>query len=181
MNESLQEPLTGSTSGGDENGSQASQRSSSAASLLERIRAQRAQEQLQPSTTSGNLSAPTSTISVPQYNPVAQEQNFAGGGPAQGATETLSSNNFFSSAWTNISESMETGMASLQQEGYEITTDRQALMAPSATSGFGEENYSMTEYFMTFVNDVYMTFLALPVLVRVTVIFALLFTAFKLM
>ena len=74
---------------------------------------------------------------------------------------------------------METGMASLQQEGYE-TTDSQALMAPSATGAF-EENYSMTEYFMTFVNDVYKTFLALPLLVRVTVIFALLFTAFKLM
>ena len=67
-------------------------------------------------------------------------------------------------------------MASLQQEVAEPPD--QALLAPST---YNEENYSMTEYFMTFVNDVYSTFLALPLLVRVCVIFALLFTAIKLM
>ena len=172
-NNELQEPLTGSN-GNDDAGSQASQRSS--ASLLDRIRAQRAQEQQQQ----GFGTAPTSTIQVPQYNPVAQQENFAGGGPAEAAVGTNNNNvgggsNFFSSAWNNISESMETGMASLQQEGFESD---QALLAPTA---YNEENYSMTDYFMTFVNDVYKTFLALPLLVRLTVIFALLFTAFKLM
>ena len=56
-------------------------------------------------------------------------------------------------------------------------------MAPSYNNATGEEaeNYSMTDYFMTFVNDVYQTFLGLPLLVRMTMIFALLFTAFKLM
>ena len=156
----MQEPLTG----GDDAGSQ---RSSSGASLLDRIRAQRAQQ---------GGAAPASTIQVPQYNPVAQEQNFAGGGPAATADPSTSSN-FFSSAWNNISESMESGMASLQQEGYESSD--QALLPPSYE--VGEEDYSMTNYFMTFVNDVYKSFLGLPLLVRLTMIFALLFTAFKLM
>ena len=71
---------------------------------------------------------------------------------------------------------METGMASLQQEDSRAAD--QALLAPSS---YHEENYSMTEYFMTFVNDVYTSFLSLPLLVRATMIFALLFTAFKLM
>ena len=164
----MQEPLTG----GDDAGSQ---RSSSGASLLERIRMQRAQ-----SGGSGGA-APASTIQVPNYNPVATEQNFAGGGPAAAAAETTNTNsNFFSSAWNNISESMETGMASLQQEGYESSD--QALLPPSYDrEGGGEEDYSMTNYFMTFVNDVYKSFLGLPLLVRLTMIFALLFTAFKLM
>lgn len=166
MSDELQVPLTGSPNeGGDDSASQTSQRSST--SLLERIRAQRAQQQTQES-------APT-TIQVPQYNPVAREENFAGGGPAM-PSESPAASNFFSSAWHNISESLETGMASLQQEVAEPPD--QALLAPST---YNEENYSMTEYFMTFVNDVYSTFLALPLIVRVCVIFALLFTAIKLM
>ena len=173
MNDSneLQQPLTSSTEsfGGDDTASQGSQRSRT--SLLDRIRAKQSQQQ-QPSS---SAAAPTSTIQVPQYNPVAQEENFAGGGPAppQPPADTSS---FFSSAWNNISESMETGMASLQQEDSRAAD--QALLAPSS---YHEENYSMTEYFMTFVNDVYTSFLSLPLLVRATMIFALLFTAFKLM
>uniref|UniRef100_A0A7S3P5U2 Uncharacterized protein n=1 Tax=Amphora coffeiformis TaxID=265554 RepID=A0A7S3P5U2_9STRA len=171
MSDELKEPLTSSENAG-EGGDDSSQRSSQS-SLLERIRAQRAQQQQQ-------TSAPASTIQIPQYNPVAPEENFAGGGPAQlaqqAAASSNSGSNFFSSAWNNINESMENGMASLQQE--DAFESNQALLAPSA---YNEENYSMMEYFMTFVRDVYGTFLNLPVLVRIAVIFALLFTAFKLM
>ena len=179
MSDDLREPLTSSEkSGGGGGGDDSSQRSSQS-SLLERIRAQRAQQQEQ------QTSVPTSTIQIPQYNPVAPEENFAGGGPAQlsqqqaaaTATTSNSGSNFFSSAWNNINESMENGMASLQQE--DTFESNQALLAPSAA--YTEENYSMMEYFMTFVRDVYGTFLSLPLLVRIAVIFALLFTAFKLM
>lgn len=175
MSNELQEPLTGegqeNDGGGDDAASQGSQRSG--VSLLERIRAQRAQEQQQ------QQPAPATTIQVPQYSPVARQENFAGGGPVpRESSATGGSSNFFSDAWNNISQSMESGMASLQQE--EMESD-QALLAPSAYNENGEENYSMTEYFMTFVKDVYGTFLNLPLLVRVAVIFALLFTAFKLM
>lgn len=171
MNNDLQQPLTSADNGGgDDSASQGSQRSS--LSLLERIRAQRAQQQEQQDRE--NQPAPATTIQVPQYNPVARQENFAGGGPAP-IERSASGSNFFSDAWNNISQSMETGMASLQQEDFE---SEQALLAPSA---YNEENYSMTEYFMTFVKDVYGTFLNLPFLVRVTMIFALLFTAFKLL
>lgn len=171
MSNDLSEPLTGSLNAGgsgDDGASQSSQRSST--SLLERIRAQRAQQQ------GGNTSTTPTSIQVPQYNPVAPEENFAGGGPH--SSPAADQNSFFSSAWHNISESMETGMASLQQE-VNFSQDDQALLAPSAHHH--DENYSMGEYFMTFVNDVYGTFLGLPLLVRVTMIFALLYTALKLM
>jgi hypothetical protein len=165
MSDDLREPLTSSGGGGDD-ASQTSQRSS--ASLLERIRAQRAAAS--PST------APT-TIQVPQYNPVAREE-FASAGPA--GEQGGGGGSFFTDAWTNISHSMETGMASLSQEVGGVESD-EALLAPSAGDVYNEENYSMVDYFTTFVKDVYGTFLNLPLLVRVTVIFALLFTAFKLM
>ena len=76
-------------------------------------------------------------------------------------------------------------MASLQQEELDTTTN-QALLAPSSLAAEygdmdGAEEYSMIGYFMTFVKDVYDTFLNLPVFVRVAVIFALLYTALKLM
>lgn len=184
-NNDLRESLTGAPDNGDDSASQGSQRSGT--SLLERIRAQRAQQQQQPQP----RTAPATTIQVPQYNPVARQENFAGGGPSPTTMENAtnnaggggggSSSNFFSEAWNNISQSMETGMASLQQEDLESAD--QALLAPSAYhgEGTGEEHYSMSEYFMTFVRDVYGTFLHLPLLVRITMIFALLFTAFKLM
>ena len=187
MADELREPLTNSQNegrgGGGGEDDDTSQRSSQS-SLLERIRAQRAQQQQQQGQQQ-HASAPTSTIQIPQYNPVAREENFAGGGPAEMAlqdftTTSVTSNNggsnFFSSAWNNIHESMETGMASLHQE--DSFEPNQALLAPSA---YSEEDYSMMEYFMTFVRDVYGTFLNLPVLVRIAVIFALLFTAFKLL
>lgn len=173
MSNELRQPLTSSEHAEGGGGEDDSSQRSSQSSLLERIRAQRAQQEQQQQQPQG---APAATIQVPQYNPVAQEENFAGGGPAQQAGPDSSGSNFFSAAWNNISESMETGMQSLQHQD-SLETD-QALLAPSA---YHEENYSMLEYFTTFVNDVYGAFLALPLLVRITVVFALLFTAFKLM
>jgi hypothetical protein len=165
-NNDLSASLTG---GGGDDSSQSSQRSGT--SLLERIRAQRNRE------AATENSAPTQ-IQVPNYAPVPTSQH----GFGNGGEHELGSSNFFSSAWSNISSSMENGMASLQQESGGDGMD-DALLAPSSHHGHGhgEENYTMSGYFMTFVRDVYNLFLSLPVWGRVIVVVLLLFIALKLL
>lgn len=190
----MRDPLTGgvgsggSGSGGDDAASQSSQRSR--ASLLDRIRAQQrnrdgagvagADASIPDRETEANhhSSSTPSTIQVPQYTRLPQESSrdhsmeipTSSGGPSG------SSSGFLSQAWNNISHSMETGMASLHQERSDVEA-RDALLPPTTD---GEENYSMVNYFTTFVRDVYETFLDLPLWVRIIVVFALLYTAWKL-
>jgi hypothetical protein len=180
----------------DDAASQSSQRSG--ASLLERIRAQRQREaqQKQQQQQQGNLiyasrdsnNTTPSTIQVPQYNPVSssQENDHFGRSSSSGdfGHSAPGTGSFFTDAWNTISTSMETGMASLHQEdndgdgGLEASD---ALLAPSDRHHDDEENYSIARYFMTFVNDVYGSFLNLPVWIRVIIIFALVYSAFKLL
>ena len=160
--------LTESLHEGDESRSQASgsQRSSGAgsSSLLERIQMQRQREaalQQQQQQT-------PQQIQVPNYG----EASMPGmGNNARGSSE----GSFFSTAWSNISQSMETGMA-------DHNDMESALLVP--TSGLyptDEETYSMQNYFMTFVKDVYGLFLRLPVVARVVVLIGLLYVALKLL
>ena len=162
-------PLTG---GGDDDASQTSQRSG--ASLLERIRAQREREAAASLMQSSQPTQPQ-TIQVPQYSQVSS-QDYARD-PMAHVSNNNTHSSFFQQAWSNISHSMESGMAALQQDEEGMDD---ALLAPTTGEG-GEENYSMVGYFLTFVRDVYETFLGLPLVVRIVVVFALLYTAFKLM
>ena len=173
----LQDPLTGGS--GDDAASQSSQRSG--ASLLERIRAQRSREAAASAGTAsshlengGAASTTPSTIQVPQYSQIPQDQGRDAS--FEIPSQSMSRDSFFTQAWTNISHSMETGMASLQQERTDLEA-QDALLPPTVDE---EENYSMIGYFTTFVRDVYETFLNLPLWVRIIVVFALLFTAWKL-
>ena len=135
-------------------GEQDSQRSGGA-SLLQRIQLQRQREQMPPA----------STIQVPQYQPEAPVENFAGGGRE-------ANGNFWSNAWSNVQTSMESGMAGIPPE-----SQHQALLA----SDNDNHNYTMSGYFMTFVRDVYGAFLGLPVYGRGIVIAFLLIVALRLL
>jgi hypothetical protein len=179
QNNDLSQSLTGSMGGGaDDNASQTSQRSG--ASLLQRIQMQRnreAQEQSSSSSNTYNLHArPAQQIQVPQYNPGPSQENFAGGGPV-----SEPGNNLFSSAWNNISTSVESGMASLQQERTGGMEASDALLAPSSQNEHGDEEYSMSKYFLTFVRDVNGLFYSLPMWARVVVVIMLLYVAVKLL
>ena len=136
---------------------QDSQRSGGA-SLLQRIQLQRQREQQMP---------PASTIQVPQYQPEAPVENFAGGG-----RDPEANGNFWSNAWSNVQTSMESGMAGIPPE-----SQHQALLA----SDNDNHNYTMSGYFMTFVRDVYGAFLGLPVYGRGIVIAFLLIVALRLL
>lgn len=166
MNSELTESLTGGPS--DDGASISSQRST--ASLLQRIQMQRNREVQQQQ----QQQMPTQQIQVPQYNPNAVEQNFAGGGPAPPETE---GSGFFSTAWNNISSSMENGMASSTfNDG--MGAD-EALLMPSADEN--AQDYSMSNYFLTFVRDINRLFYSLPVPARVVVVVVLLYVALKLL
>jgi hypothetical protein len=153
----------------DESASASSQRSGK--SLLERIQAQRNREQ--------QAAAAASTpqqIQVPQYTPVSQNGNYIDGG---GLPEAGS--NFFSNAWSNISDSMEFRVPSIGGSAAETDLEaRDALLSPSSNHD-ATESYSMKNYFMTFVADMYGLFQALPVPARWFFCLILLYIAIKLL
>jgi hypothetical protein len=174
----LSELLNG---GGGDDASQSSQRSAGGTSLLDRIRAQQNREAAQGGTEN---SVPTQQIQVPQYNPVPTSQGQGGFGSnnnnADGG-DNAGSSNFFSNAWSNISSSMESGMASMEHDSGGDGMD-DALLAPTASHHHNEEdNYTMQGYFMTFVRDIYNLFLSLPVWGRAITVIVLLLIALKLL
>lgn len=157
----------------DESGSASSQRSGR--SLLERIQAQRSREQLAAAAAANT----PQQIQVPQYAPVSQDLNYIDGG---GSPEAGLSSNFFSSAWSNISDSVEQRIASIAGSGPEIDLEaRDALLSPSAAHHDPADDYSMRNYFMTFVADMYGLFEALPVPARWFFCLILLYIAIKLL
>jgi hypothetical protein len=130
--------------------------------------------------------------------PMGRNSNpFAGDSPEDGG----GASGFFRSAWSNIATSMETGMAGLQgassghggmgEDGNYLldSSDMEdaLLMMPTA-SRFGgaggtsvDEDYSMCNYFLTFVRDVYLAFVSVPVPGRVIIVIVLLYAAIKLL
>ena len=175
MSSGLNEPLQGG--GGEESGSQSgsyhssSHRSASGgtaggSSLLERIQMQRQREAV---ALQQQQQQTPQQIQVPNYGAGSSMPGMGNNGSGRS-----DSGNFFSSAWNNISQSMETGMA-------EQNEMESALLAATSRFPEEEENYSMQNYFMTFVRDVYALFLRLPVPARVLLVIGLLYIALKLL
>ena len=152
------DPLT-AQAGGDDAGSVSSQRSDGGGrSLLERIQMQRQREADAAMTT-------PQQIQVPNYGPAPP-------GIGNGVGGSVSSDgNFFSNAWSNLSQSMETNMAAPSSPPELDYGMQDALLTPSAMTGT-DEGYSMSNYFLTFVKDVYGLFMRLHVVPRVLVIAA---------
>lgn len=151
---------------GDDGASQGSQRSQH--SLLERIQMQREREAAQQ-----QQSTPQQ-IQVPYYG----ESMPGMGSTSTDQSATLSSSNFFSNAWNNLSASMETtGGANAAMEDGLI---EEALLAPAAGSS-RIQTYSMQQYLMTFVKDVYGLFMRLPTAARAVLVIFLLYVALRLL
>jgi hypothetical protein len=148
---------------------------------------------------SSNISGGAAAMPMGNHtNPFATDAIEDGGGAS----------GFFRSAWSNIATSMETGMAGLQasasssghagvggmgEDGNYLldSSDMEdaLLMMPTA-SRFGgggaagtsvDEDYSMCNYFLTFVRDVYLAFVSVPVPGRVIIVIVLLYAAIKLL
>lgn len=152
---------------GDDTASQSSQRSGQ--SLLERIHLQRQREAAAAAAT------PTTPqqIQVPNYGPMP--------GMGNDSVPPSSEGNYLSNAWSNFSQSMEAGMAA-ESHHQQLSDDgiEDALLPPTAMLAT-DENYSMANYFLTFVKDVYGLFLRMHVVVRVIVVAGLLYVAIKLL
>lgn len=156
----------------------ASQQSSlrSGRSLLERIQLQREREQA--NTTTSN--APQQ-INVPNYTPVPMEghgnnsaMHGGGGGPAD--HNTGSGGGLFQTAWSQLSSNGGDGG---HEEGGDTMGD--ALLPPNSPDALANQEYSMGNYFLTFVKDVYGLFMAMHVVLRVLVVLFLLYVAVKLL
>jgi hypothetical protein len=163
-------------------GSQSSQRSG--VSLLERIRLQREREARMQRSLSGE--APATTIQVPQYNPNPPSQDNGSNNNSpyfswDSNGNTLGAGEFFSNAWSNISSTMETGTASLQQMQHDDDLDSSLLLPPSRHGDGDNGNYSMLGYFLTFVKDFNDGFHSLPMAARVVIVVVLLYIAIKLL
>lgn len=156
----------------DETGSTSSQRSGR--SLLERIQAQRNREQLAAAAAADT----PQQIQVPQYTPVSQNNNYIDGGSSD--AQAGSASTFFTNAWSNISDSMEQRMALITGTESDLES-RDALLPPTAHHESTDEEYSMKDYLMTFVTDMYGLFQSLPVPARWLVCLILLYIAIKLL
>jgi len=66
-------------------------------------------------------------------------------------------------------------------DGGGMDSMRNALLAPSshAVDDGMDENYSMANYFMTFVKDVYGAFMAVPLIGRIVLVLLLLYVVVK--
>jgi hypothetical protein len=134
-------------------------------SLLERIQAQRNREL--------SHTAPDH-ISVSQYNLVQQPDS-----ADHATTAAAVGSHLFSNAWNAMSASVEQGRTQS-----DMGAQQDALLLPPSAhqrdlSTTGE--YSMNEYFMTFVRDMYGVFQSLPVWARWVVCAVLLYIAIQLL
>lgn len=197
-----------STDDDDDNASQGSQRSH--LSLLERIRLQREREARQqqgppPGATTTAMAATVAVaaprptfIRVPQYDPHPPAAGGSGGDSPPFAWQSngasLGTSAFFTGAWSQLSASVESGIAALQSPtprggrdddpddlAYSLLLPPSSAAARTSGGGDGNDGYSMAGYFLTFVGDVYGGFLRLPVVARLVLVVLLLYVALKLL
>jgi hypothetical protein len=172
----------------NDGGSVSSQRSTS---LLERIRMQQNRQKQDvalptsaiqfPTNENNNMIGSNHYNSTPMDSVSSSSENFQGG------------SNFFSQAWNNLSQSMA---LSSSDDGM-----NDALLAPTSTAfapipgaapratdssmlldaEYGEHHYSMGQYFITFVRDVYDGFMSLHVYGRILIVLVLMYVAWKLL
>ena len=156
----MNEPLV---PGDDNEESQGLHRSSS---LLERIRAQREREAASSSEENNVYVQPSNTgpVNIPNYAPIANDAVGSGGDPA-GASS-------WSSGLSNFSMNFGGGA------GGAPGGSTQGLLSPDGSS---PDNYSMTEYFHTFVMDIYGLFRSLPIPAQAVLVVFLLWVAWKLL
>jgi hypothetical protein len=159
----MNEPLV---PGNDNEESQGLHRSSS---LLERIRAQREQEAASSEEQNNHVETNTRPVNIPNYAPIANDA--VGGGGEHAAASSWSSG--FSSFSMNFSGGGGGGDAAGAPRG-----STQGLLTPDGSS---PDNYSMTEYFYTFVMDIYGLFRSLPIPAQAVLVVFLLWVAWKLL
>jgi hypothetical protein len=193
----------GGSNSNDDASSVSSQRSAGGRSLLERIQMQREREAAAASaaaSTSDYKAMMTSTtpqqIQIPNYGqsmPGFGSSSNIGVGNQNGASSPANdggvSTNFLSSTWSNLSQSAA-GDSSFSMSPMPDATPHSledgmndALLPPSSAGGMPrhDEDYSMSDYFMTFVKDVTGLFSRLHIVPRIILFVALLYVAIKLL
>jgi hypothetical protein len=155
---------------GNENEEESQQALHRSPSLLERIRSQRERETASSEEQNNDIETTSTTgpgpgpVNIPNYAPIANDAMGGGGEPAA------------ASSWSSglSSFSMNFGGAGAGAPG----GSNQGLLSPDGSS---PENYSMTEYFNTFVMDIYGLFRSLPIPAQAVLVVFLLWVAWKLL
>jgi hypothetical protein len=151
---------------------------------------------------SGGSQMPPQNIQVPQYEPSSAMPGFGSNDflPQQSmphpTTGIPQENNYLSNAWNSFAQNMESSMVASSSNSNNILVDesqfytntqddmRGALLPPTGAGGMDtryDDSYSISDYFFTFVKDVYGLFLRLHVVLRVVVVVGLLYAAMKLL
>jgi hypothetical protein len=192
----------------DDGTSQSSQRSlgGRSASLLERIQRQRELEATTtttagaaqatsndntnsstiPSVPQPHLLPQPNPIQVPQYGPMPGFGNTTTQPPA---TAPIPKNGYLNNAWSSFTQNMEsTMMADKSQlnlsQSYDNDEMHHALLPPTSGNDYTNmgqtaDEYSISQYFLTFVKDIYGLFIWLPIAVRIVVVAGLLYVVVK--
>jgi hypothetical protein len=150
---------------------------------------------------SGGSQMPPQNIQVPQYEPSSAMPGFGSNDflPQQSmphpTTGMPQENNYLSNAWNSFAQNMESSLVASSSNSNNILVDesqfyntqddmRGALLPPTGAGGMDtryDDSYSISDYFFTFVKDVYGLFLRLHVVLRVVVVVGLLYAAMKLL
>jgi hypothetical protein len=162
-----------------------------------------------PSQQQQQQQVPSQQIHVPQYGPmpgfgnngITMQTQQPEPTPTMSLQQQQGRKGYLNNAWNNFTQNMESSMmaeksqlnmSSPQQQpnGNEM---HQALLPPSndynnnsTMMNYGshnnyDDNYSISQYFLTFVKDVYGLFIWLPIVVRVIVVVGLVYAVMKLL
>jgi hypothetical protein len=132
-------------------------------------------------------------IQVPQYGPMP---GFGNSSTTQQASLPLSTapmpqSGYLNNAWNSFTQSMGSStMADKSQlnvsPSYDNDEMHHALLPPAGSNTYMnadhvvvEEDYSISQYFLTFVKDIYGLFIWLPIAVRIVVVAGLLYVVVK--
>ena len=186
----------------DDAASQGSQRRST--SLLERIQRQRELEAATaaaitngPATSNAIVNSTTMPPSVPQQNIQAQIQ-VPQYGPMPGFGNTSDTttmppapnhqSGYSNNTWNSFTQRMESSMMGDRPQinsspSYDNNDEMHHALLPPASrndySGQTSDEYSISQYFLTFVKDIYELFIWLPIAVRIVVVAGLLYVVVK--
>ena len=131
-------------------------------------------------------------IQVPQYGPMPGFGNTSVPPPLPplATAPTVPPNSYMTNTWNSFTQSMESTMMADKSQlnlsrSYDNDEMHHALLPPTSSNHNnymghgGDDEYSVSQYFLTFVKDIYGLFIWLPIAVRIVVVAGLLYVVVK--
>lgn len=145
-----------------------------------------------PSISQPHLLPQSHPIQVPQYGPMPGFGNTSVPPPLPplATAPTVPPNSYMTNTWNSFTQSMESTMMADKSQlnlsrSYDNDEMHHALLPPTSSNHNnymghgGDDEYSVSQYFLTFVKDIYGLFIWLPIAVRIVVVAGLLYLVVK--